>query len=96
MRVTADTNVIISAFLWRGNPRRVLDSARDGIIELFTSMALLGELEEVLKRIKFAKRLTTANVTVQELVEGFAALANVVRGSPGIIPEILRFLNWEW
>jgi hypothetical protein len=30
--------------LWRGKPRRVLDSARDGIVELFASPTLLEEL----------------------------------------------------
>jgi len=50
MRIVADTNIVVSALLWRGNPRRLLDAARDGIIELFTSAVLLEELEEVLSR----------------------------------------------
>ena len=62
MRVVADTNIVVSGLLWRGNPRRVLDAARDGIIELFTSPSLLEELEEVLSRKKFATRLEAANV----------------------------------
>lgn len=82
MRVVADTNVVISGLLWRGNPRRVLDAARDGIIELFTSPVLLEELEDVLKREIFAVRLEAANVTVQELVEGYSALATVVDAEP--------------
>jgi len=55
-----------------------LDAARDGIIELFTSIALLEELEDVLSREKFAPRLEAAKVTAHELVLGFAALATVV------------------
>ena len=47
MRVVADTNIVVSGLLWRVNPRRVLDVARDGILELFTSPALLEELEDV-------------------------------------------------
>ena len=78
MRVVADTNIVISGLLWRGPPRRVLDAARDGIIELFTSIALLEELEDVLSREKFAPRLEAAKVTAHELVLGFAALATVV------------------
>jgi putative PIN family toxin of toxin-antitoxin system len=50
MRVVADTNIAVSGLLWRGNPRRVLDAARDSIIELFTSTNLLEELEDVLGR----------------------------------------------
>ena len=51
-RTVPDTNIVISGLLWRGNPRRVLDAARDGIIELYTSPVLLEELEDVLSRKK--------------------------------------------
>lgn len=78
MRVTADTNVVVSGLFWRGNPRRVLDAARDGIIELYTTATLLKELEDVLKREKFEKRLSAATVTIRELVDGYASLTTVV------------------
>ncbi|MDT7542311.1 MAG: uncharacterized protein QOE33_2215 [Acidobacteriota bacterium] len=88
MRVVADTNVVVSGLLWRGNPRRVLDAARDGIIELFTSIALLEELEDVLSRERFALRLEAAKVTPRELVLGYVALATIVEAAP-IEPVIL-------
>ncbi len=89
MRVVADTNIVVSGLLWRGTPRRVLDVARDGIIELCTNPILLDELEEVLRREKFAKRLEAANVSVRELVDGFSALATVIDSKP-IKPVIIR------
>ena len=88
MRVVADTNIVVSGLLWRGNPRRVLDAARDGIIELFTSAVLLEELEDVLSREKLALRLEAAQVTAHELVLGYAALATVIE-APAIEPVIL-------
>lgn len=87
-RVVPDTNIVVSGLLWRGQPRRVLDAARDGIIELYTSPVLLEELEDVLKREKFAARLTAASVTVQDLIFGFSALARVIEAEP-IEPVIL-------
>ena len=60
MRVVADTNIVVSGLLWRGNPRRLLEAAREGTIDLFTSAALLAELEDVLSRAKFAQRLVSA------------------------------------
>lgn len=87
-RIVPDTNTIISGLLWRGNPRRILDAARDGIIELFTSPVLLEELKDVLSREKFARKLTAANVTVQDLVSGYSALATVIEAEP-IEPVIL-------
>lgn len=78
MRVVADTNTVVSGLLWWGAPRQVLDAARSGRIDLFTSVTLLVELEEVLGRRKFAGRLKAAGITARELVLGYAALANVI------------------
>jgi putative PIN family toxin of toxin-antitoxin system len=82
MRAVADTNVVVSGLLWQGASRRVLDLARAGDVELFTSPALLLELDEVLLRAKFSRRLSAARVSPKDLVLGYAALATVVRPSP--------------
>ena len=63
MRVVADTNTVVSGLLWHGNPRQVLEAARSGTLQLYTSAALLGEIEEILQRPKFAQRLSLAGVT---------------------------------
>jgi len=88
MRVVADTNIVVSGLLWKGNPRRVLDAARDGTIDLFTSAVLLTELEDVLNRKKFAQRLTSAGVSPHDFVLGYAALASVIQPA-NIEPVIL-------
>ncbi len=79
MRVVADTNTIVSALLWKGSPRQILNMARRGNVALYTSLALLAELEDVLNREKFSERLEAANVTVEDLVLGYAALATLVK-----------------
>jgi putative PIN family toxin of toxin-antitoxin system len=53
MRVVLDTNIFISAFLWGGKPRAVLDRAIEGKDYLFISRTILAELAEVLARPKF-------------------------------------------
>jgi putative PIN family toxin of toxin-antitoxin system len=88
MRVVADTNTIISALLWRGPARRLLDLARMGELELFTSTALLIELADVLGREKFLHRLKQADVTARELSHGFAALATRIEPAT-IMPTVL-------
>jgi putative PIN family toxin of toxin-antitoxin system len=87
VRAVADTNTVVSGLLWSGAPRQVLDAARRGDLLLFTSPELLAELEDVLSRPKFARRLEAAGVTVAELVTGYAALAHAVR-LPVIEPVI--------
>ncbi len=88
MRVVADTNIIVSGLLWRGSPRRILDTAREGDIKLFTTAVLLAELEDVLSREKFAGRLASAGVEPRDLVLGYAALVSVIEPAE-IEPVIL-------
>jgi uncharacterized protein len=54
VRVVADTNIVVSAFLWGGLPAELLSAAREQRITLYTSAALLAELEDVLGRDKFS------------------------------------------
>jgi len=89
MRVVADTNIVVSGLMWRGNPRKILDAARAGDLILVTTGTLLAELEDVLGREKFAERLASAGVTVRDLVLGYAALASVTEPAE-IEPVILE------
>lgn len=52
-RIVLDTNVIISALLFGGNPRKVFLKAITGEIRVGISPDLLGELQGVLARKKF-------------------------------------------
>jgi putative PIN family toxin of toxin-antitoxin system len=91
VRVVADTNTVVSAFLWGGSPAAVLAAARAGRITLCTSAALLAELEEVLGRAKFAARIAHVGSTIPELLAGYRALAIVVR--PAEIDATVRALT---
>lgn len=86
MRIVVDTNIIVSGLLWHGSPRHVLDAARNGAITLFTSVELLSELEDVLRRPKLASLITQVPSTPDELVEAYRALATVVTASPLPMP----------
>ena len=87
MRVVADTNTVVSGLLWHGNPRQVLEAARGGTLQLYTTAALLAEIEEVLQRAKFAQRLSLAGVASHTLVMGYAALAWLIE--PAVIEPVI-------
>jgi putative PIN family toxin of toxin-antitoxin system len=53
LRITADTNVIISALNFSGNSARILDMVEAGEIRLAISNDILNEVERVLQRPKF-------------------------------------------
>jgi hypothetical protein len=40
-RTVADTNIVVSAFLWGGTPHAILETARREALTLFTSAALI-------------------------------------------------------
>ena len=89
MRLVLDTNTALSGLLWGGMPGRLIDAAEAGRIELVSSAALLGELQGVLAREKFAKRLARRGLTVGDVFEGYAALVAIV--TPAVIaPTITR------
>jgi putative PIN family toxin of toxin-antitoxin system len=56
VRLVLDTNTVISALLWRGTPHQLVGTARARAVTVFTSPALLVELEEALSRQKLAAR----------------------------------------
>lgn len=82
MRLVLDTNVVASALLWDGAPRRLLEAARAQRIELFTSTPLLAELTDILGRRKFEKKVAASQLSIDQLVEGYAQLAALVRPTP--------------
>ena len=83
MRVLLDTNVLISAILFRGLPRSVLQRAIRGELDLVTSPALLDELERVLTdRFHLPREL--ARLARGEL----ETLAEVV--APDEVPSVSR------
>jgi putative PIN family toxin of toxin-antitoxin system len=53
LKVVLDTNVLISAILFGGKPRQILEKAIRGEIRLCLSEAILEELRGVLGRSKF-------------------------------------------
>ena len=82
MRLVLDTNVVASAVLWGGVPRLLLQAGREKRVEVFTSAALLAELTDILGRRKFDKKIAASTLTVDQLVDRYAALAALVRPSP--------------
>jgi putative PIN family toxin of toxin-antitoxin system len=82
VRVVADTNTVVSAFLWGGPPAAVLEAARTQRITLLTSAALLDELADVLGREKFASRIRQVDSTVAAMLAGYRALVTLVEPLP--------------
>ena len=66
-RVVLDTNVLVSAILFGGPPRDVLELAISGTIHCSLSPSILDELRDVLCRAKFGFSLEQSLRVIEEL-----------------------------
>ncbi|MBI1929236.1 putative toxin-antitoxin system toxin component, PIN family [Candidatus Poribacteria bacterium] len=88
--VVPDTNVLVSGLLWTGPPHEVIEMAERGEIELYTASEILDELEDVLGREKFQRRITVLATTVEALMNRAQLLMNIVEielPSEPMVPE---------
>jgi putative PIN family toxin of toxin-antitoxin system len=88
VRIVLDTNVVISALLWRGEPFRLLRAIRQNEhAQLFTSPALLHEMAEVLTRPPLAKRLALINLTARNALAAYIDAVELVRpiSTPAVV-----------
>ena len=82
MHLVLDTNVVASAMLWGGRPKLLLQARQEKRIELYTSTPMLAELTDILSRRKFEMKIAASLLTVDQLVDRYAELVQVVRPTP--------------
>jgi uncharacterized protein len=87
MRVVADTNIVISALGWGGQPRQLLQAAVDGLITLYTSPMLIEELRDVIYRPHIVAVLTKRQSTPQTALAYYQQLA--IQVSPLSTPRVV-------
>ena len=80
MRIVIDTNVVLSALLWRGTPYELFQCIRRrASVQLFTSAALLQELGEVLARPLPSKRLSILGIAAHQVLTNYIDAVELVR-----------------
>ena len=73
-KVVFDTNVLISAILFGGSPRKCLDLAIEGEIELYLSKKIIREVEGVLSR----EKLNIAEENLRYIISSLDSIAKFV------------------
>lgn len=88
MRLLLDTNIVVSALLWRGTPYRLFAAIRErGDVKLFTSMTLLDELADVLARPFAAQRLAMIGRTAHDVMADYVEVVELVE--PANVPRVV-------
>jgi putative PIN family toxin of toxin-antitoxin system len=86
MRLVLDTNVVVSALLWDGAPKRLLKACHSEGILIFTSTPLLEELTETLSKSKLERKIAASMLSADQLVNSYAEWVSVVR--PVFVPRL--------
>jgi putative PIN family toxin of toxin-antitoxin system len=73
-----DTNVLVSGFLWRGTPGRVIELAGEREVELVTSRALLDELAATLAKKRLTKHVEATGLAAGQMLLAYRRVATVV------------------
>ena len=68
LRVVLDTNILISAIVFGGKPRKILEAVFQEKIQICLSQAITDELTEVLRRQEFTFRTDMVHNLVTEVL----------------------------
>jgi uncharacterized protein len=83
LRIVLDTNVVISGLLWGGQPNQIISQTEtNGALRLYSSEAMIEELNHSLHYPKFAKRLKAHGYDADEACNIYRALVTIVEPGP--------------
>lgn len=89
MRWVLDTNIAVSALVWRGTPYRLLQHVRlhSDSVQLYSSEKLLRELAEVLARPRIRTPLAAIGRSPAALFADYAAIVEIL--VPTEVPAVI-------
>ena len=78
-RLVLDTNVVVSGFLWGGNPGKFLLAAGDGEVRLFSSRILVEEIRLTLGKPHLEKAIAATGLTGADFRRQYRQLVTMAR-----------------
>jgi uncharacterized protein len=85
-RIVADTNILVSATFWGGQPQRIMKLCKEGTVTLLTTSELIDELKTVLSYAKFERYFQAVGRTVNSVVEEYGKMTEMV--SSANLPDV--------
>ncbi|HLG24754.1 MAG TPA: putative toxin-antitoxin system toxin component, PIN family [Candidatus Nanoarchaeia archaeon] len=79
MRVTLDTNSLISATFWYGDSFRIVSMAEDKKISLVLSEEIIKEFSSVLSYEEIKKKIQAKNLEIKRTVAKIATMSLIVK-----------------
>lgn len=78
MKVTADTNVLISATFWYGDSHRIMQLVESKIIKLVLSKEILQEYSEVLRYDEIQSKIENKNLYMKYTLQKIVSFSEIV------------------
>ena len=78
MRITVDTNVLISATFWLGDSHKIIELAEQKKIDLILSEAIIEEYRDVLIYAEIQEKAKNKNLAMQWSVQKIFSLSKIV------------------
>ncbi len=69
MKITTDTNILVSGTFWKGDSDRIIELIDKGEIELILSEELIEEYDEVISRDEIIDKIENKNLILNESVQ---------------------------
>ena len=80
LKLALDTTTIVPAFFWEGNEAELIRKIEKNKADLFITIEILDEVEEVIKRPKFKELLDKTNQTPEQILTKLISLSHLVVG----------------
>jgi putative PIN family toxin of toxin-antitoxin system len=78
MRITADTNILISAMFWSGDSGRIIEKAGNKEIQLILSKEILKEFAGVLAYKEIQDKIRGKNLEMKRTIEKIISISEIV------------------
>jgi uncharacterized protein len=78
MRITVDTNILVSVSFWLGTPKEIIKLVEDRRVELVLSSFILDEFERVMGLDRFHPKLQGTKSTTQEIIRKLVSISEIV------------------
>jgi uncharacterized protein len=85
LKVVLDTNIIISGVLYRGNSFEVLKMIEEEKVLAFSTLEILNEVFDVLKRDKFSRRIDSLKIKYDDLFGKIVKLLKIIKTTENVI-----------
>ncbi len=78
MKITTDTNVLVSSIFWPGDSFRIIEKVENGEIELVLSEEIIEELVNVLNYEEIQNKIKNKNLEIRKTIEEIVAISTIV------------------